>query len=68
MKIVRICPFTQAVKHQELDITLEQIAKYNSGTLLQDAFPNLTASEREFYLTGITDDEWDKLEISEDEE
>jgi hypothetical protein len=30
------------------------------GTMVQDAFPNLTAAEREFLMTGITDEEWKK--------
>lgn len=28
---------------------------------IQDAFPNLNPSEREFLMTGITDEEWDTL-------
>jgi hypothetical protein len=44
-----------------LDITKEQINDYVNGTLVQDAFPNLTDDEREFILTGILPDEWDKL-------
>jgi hypothetical protein len=31
-----------------------------SNQLVQDAFPNLTAAEREFLMTGITDEEWKK--------
>jgi len=47
-------------KTHTLDIafTKEQWASYVGGTLIQDAFPNLTASEREFILSGITDEEW----------
>ena len=36
-----------------------------NGKLAQDAFPFLSASEREFLITGITPEEWDKL-FSED--
>jgi len=31
------------------------------GLYVQDAFRNLTASEREFILTGITPEEWDAM-------
>lgn len=31
------------------------------GNMVQDAFPFLSSSEREFLMTGITDDEWDQL-------
>ena len=30
----------------------------NSGTLVQDAFPHLSADVREFLMSGITPDEW----------
>jgi hypothetical protein len=29
--------------------------------LLQDAFPRLSPSDREFIKSGITDEEWDEL-------
>ena len=45
----------------ELDITQEQWNNYNYGTLIKDAFPNLTASKREFIKSGITEEEWNKL-------
>jgi hypothetical protein len=35
--------------------------------LIQDAFPTLTADEREFILTGITSEEWDEIFPEEDE-
>jgi hypothetical protein len=44
---------------RELDITPEQILDYESGALLQHAFPNLNADDREFFKTGITEEEWD---------
>ena len=31
---------------------------WKSGMLIQKAFPNLDADEREFLMTGITADEW----------
>jgi len=44
-----------------LDITEEQVELYKSGALIQDAFYNLTDSEREFIKTGIIDSEWETL-------
>ena len=38
----------------ELDITQEQLG----DQLVQVAFPNLSSSEREFLMTGITPTEW----------
>ena len=31
---------------------------HHKGMLIQKAFPNLTSSEREFYMTGVTEQEW----------
>lgn len=39
----------------------KRLVAYNTGQLLlQDAFPELSNSAREFILSGITDDEWDE--------
>ena len=35
--------------------------KWKDGELLQNAFPYLTATEREFILTGISDEAWDSM-------
>jgi len=44
----------------EMPITNTQAEDYLSGALIQDAFPNLSDSQREFILTGITPIEWAK--------
>jgi hypothetical protein len=52
----------------ELDITEEQFRNYENGNgLIQDVFPNLTSSEREFLMTGVTDEEWNQM-FGEEEE
>lgn len=46
----------------DLPVTEEQLDRYvNQGWLLQDAFPHLSAGDREFIKTGITDEEWESL-------
>jgi hypothetical protein len=45
----------------DLPITEAQVEAYEKGALLQNAFPNLSAGQREFYKTGITDEEWDRF-------
>jgi hypothetical protein len=32
--------------------------RYNSKELIQNIVPNLTMDEREFLMTGITNEEW----------
>ena len=40
-------------------LTQEQLDQYESGdVLIQDVLPHLTPAEREFIMTGITDEEW----------
>jgi hypothetical protein len=42
----------------DLPITEDQIEAYSNGVLLQEAFYNLDADQREFIKTGITKEEW----------
>lgn len=58
MKLIRINPFTQEENTMELNITQEQLNRWENGELIQNVFPNLTPDEREFILTGITPDSW----------
>jgi len=59
MLITRTNPFNGSVNTRDLDITPEQVAAYEAGALLQNAFPNLSADDREFFKTGI--DNWDEM-------
>ena len=45
----------------DLPVTQEQLDNYAQGALLQNAFPNLSADEREFIKSGITTEEWESL-------
>jgi len=61
MKITRTSPFTGITRTKEIDITPEQVEAYNNGEVIQRAFPHLSAGDREFIKTGITDEEWDTM-------
>ena len=58
MKITRISPFTGKTHTFDLNVTAEQIFRWQKGELIQNAMPQLTPDEREFVKTGITPDEW----------
>jgi len=62
--------YSGQVHTMDLDITDEQWELWNSENPphVQNVFPNLTADEREFILTGTTPQEWDKLFPPDDEE
>jgi hypothetical protein len=54
--------FTGRTAIMEIDVTLEQIRKWqDSGRPIQEVLPWLTPSEREFLMSGCTDAEWDEL-------
>ena len=61
MIITQVSPISGKTHVMDLDITNEQLIKWGEGMLIQNAFPNLTPSEREFIKTGITSSEWDSL-------
>ena len=45
----------------DIPATQEMFDRWAAGELLQDAFLGLTAGQREFIKTGITDEEWEGL-------
>ena len=38
-----------------------QLAQWRGGMLIQDAMPDLSVDEREFIMTGMTPDDWEKM-------
>lgn len=68
MLITKVSMLTNKVRTMDLDVTEEQMAKWNEGkTLVQRVFPHLTADEREFILSGITPEEWTEAFAEPDE-
>lgn len=44
-----------------LKLYLAGLSLYDNGILIQDAFPFLKENEREFLITGITEEEWNSM-------
>lgn len=61
MTITRKSMISGITRSLDLAVTEEQLQSYLNGELLQNAFPNLSASDREFIKSGITDEEWKAL-------
>lgn len=61
MLITRKSLLSGITRTMDLPITQEQVDNYNRGELAQRAFPNLSAGEREFYISGSTPEEWDEV-------
>jgi hypothetical protein len=59
MRITKTSPFSGKTHTMELPITLEQIKRWENGEYIQNVFPELSPGDREFIMTGITDEEWE---------
>lgn len=53
--------FTGQERSLDLDVTQEQLNRWNNGELIQKVFPHLSIDEREFLMTGIIGEEWNEL-------
>lgn len=61
MIIERTSELTGVTRVMEIDVCEQQIKDWEEGKLIQDAMPSLTPSEREFIMTGTTDEEWETM-------
>ena len=61
MLVTRVSPITGITNSWEIAVSEQQMADWQSGTLIQLVMPNLSADEREFTMTGITPSEWDEI-------
>jgi hypothetical protein len=62
MLITRTSLFTGVTRTIDIPVTQEQLDDWSNGVLIQDAMPNLSADQREFIKTGMTENEWSYLE------
>lgn len=62
MLITRTSMATGVTRTLDLPVTQAQLAAFESNQgLIQDIFPQLSDSDREFILSGMTDEEWDEI-------
>lgn len=60
VKITKVSGFTGQTHTKEFEMTEAQLYAYRSGEgSIQNIFPELSASDREFLITGVTQEEWD---------
>jgi len=62
IQVTRQSMLTKKMNTMELPISQDHLDKYDTigGLLVQNLFPNLDAGQREFLISGITPDEWNK--------
>lgn len=66
MHFTRTCVFDGVTREMVLDCSEAEFKEgwvqwQAEGRVIQDAFPFLSADEREFILTGMTPDMWDRM-------
>lgn len=69
MKITRKSSITGIEHTMDLPITQEELDRLHRGAgMIQHIFPHLNPVQREFLLTGITPEEWEKhIKTEEDD-
>ena len=60
MMITKKSMFSGTAHTMFLPVTQKQLDRWEGGELIQNVFPFLSRAEREFIVTGVTPDEWDK--------
>lgn len=68
MVISKVSVLTGVRHEMDLPITHEQIRRWQSGVMAQDAFPHLDDDQREFLISGATKEEWEEFMKEEKEE
>jgi hypothetical protein len=72
MLIKRTSLISKVEREMEIEVTETQMERFENrhitGELIQEIFPDLSASDREFILTGITDEEWNNLFEEDDDD
>jgi hypothetical protein len=59
VKVVRTCP--QCKKEQALEVKYSSYVKWQEGALIQNAFAELSATDREVLKTGICGNCWEEI-------
>lgn len=67
MKITRKSQVSGIERTLDINITEEQLKRWESGEFIQRVAPHLTDNEREFIMSGITQEEWDNAFPEEDD-
>ena len=66
MQFIRKSMLSGVTRSRDIDVTEEEYDRWRSGMLIQLAMPHLSADDREFIMTGITEEEWN-AEFPEEE-
>jgi hypothetical protein len=62
MQFIRKSMLSGVTRSRDIDVTEEEYDRWRSGVLIQRAMPHLSDVDREFIMTGITEEEWGRVE------
>ena len=62
MKITKTSVLSGITRTRNLPITQEQYDVWQKGGLIQNVMGNLTVSDREWLISGATEEEWQEFE------
>ena len=58
MQFIRKSMLSGVTRSRDIDVSVEEYDRWRSGVLIQRAMPHLSDVDREFIMTGITEEEW----------
>ena len=61
MQITRTSTLSGITRTLEIDVEPHEYQAWLDGQLIQYAMPHLSVSDREFLISGVTDDEWAEM-------
>lgn len=67
MQFTKVSPTTGIELTRDLPITQDQFDHWQSGEYIQVALSNLSPSDREWLMTGMTQEDWDEMNADDDE-
>ena len=60
MLITRTSELSGDEHTRDIPVTQEQYNNWRNGMLIQKAMPNISIEDREFLMTGVTEEEWEE--------
>jgi hypothetical protein len=61
VRIERTSPVTGKKNVRTIEVTNSDLIRYSKGEAIQNCFPYLSASDREFLISGCTEEDWKEL-------
>jgi hypothetical protein len=58
MQFIRKSMISGVTRSRDIDVTEEEYDRWHSGMLIQRAMPHLSDVDREFIMSGVTEEEW----------